>query len=56
VRFLLCSSGISNPRIHDARQTAIKVVDGNIDVVTEGQWKPISPKSTSVRQRSGTTP
>jgi len=24
-------------------QTAIKVVDGNVDVVTEGHWKLITP-------------
>jgi dipeptidase E len=29
-------------------QTAIKVVDGNLEVVTEGHWKLLTPETAGV--------
>jgi len=50
------AAGLSVPAYVIDDQTAIKVVDGNVDVVTEGHWKLITPETTSVGQRSGMTP
>ncbi len=33
------ATGITGPAYLDDRETAIMVVDGNVDVVSEGQWK-----------------
>ena len=38
MKLLLTSGGIANPSIH-AAQTAIKVVDGRVDVVSAGHWE-----------------
>jgi dipeptidase E len=37
------AAGLSVPAYVIDDQTAIKVVDGNVDVVTEGHWKLITP-------------
>ena len=37
------AAGLSVPAYVIDDQTAIKVVDGNVDVVTEGRWKLITP-------------
>jgi dipeptidase E len=37
------AAGLSVPAYVIDDQTAIRVVDGNVDVVTEGQWKFITP-------------
>jgi dipeptidase E len=39
------AAGLSVPAYVIDDQTAIKVVDGNVDVVTEGRWELITPKS-----------
>jgi dipeptidase E len=39
------AAGLSVPAYVIDDQTAIKVVDGNVDVVTEGRWELIAPKS-----------
>jgi dipeptidase E len=37
-------------------QTAIKVVDGSVEIVSEGDWKLLSPNSASVGHPSAATP
>ena len=37
-------------------ETAIKVVDDTVEVVSEGSWKLFSPRTSSVDLRSGLTP
>jgi hypothetical protein len=50
------AAGLSVPAYVIDDQTAIKVVDGNVELVTEGHWKLLTPKTTSARQCSGMTP
>ena len=50
------AAGLSVPAYVIDDETAIKVVDGYLEVVTEGHWKLLTPTTTSVRQRSGMTP
>jgi len=48
--FLLTSAGIKNTSMHDALvdllddQTAIKLTDGTVEVVSEGHWKLFTPQ------------
>lgn len=37
------AAGISGPAYAIDDQTAIKVVDGTVEVVSEGQWKLLTP-------------
>lgn len=39
------AAGLSVPAYVIDDQTAIKVVDGNVDVITEGRWELMTPKS-----------
>lgn len=37
------AAGISGPAYAIDDQTAIKVVDGTVEIVSEGQWKLLTP-------------
>ena len=57
MKLLLTSAGIKNMSIHDALvpgyaiddQTAIKVTDGTVEVVSEGHWRLFTPSSAAGR-------
>ena len=63
MKLLLTAAGISNQSIRNALvdatipmpsymiddNTAIKVTDGNIEVISEGQWKLFTPDKTTKR-------
>ena len=50
------AADIAGPAYAIDDQTAIKVVDGTVEVVSEGHWKLITPDLAGVAERSGTTP
>jgi dipeptidase E len=41
------AAGLSNPAYAIDDDTAIRVVDGEVDIVTEGHWKQLQPSSVS---------
>jgi dipeptidase E len=49
------AAGLSGPAYAIDDETAIKVVDGTVEVVSEGNWKLFSPKSQARRSGSKTT-
>jgi dipeptidase E len=49
------AAGLSGPAYAIDDETAIKVVDGTVEVVSEGNWKLISPKSQASESGSKTT-
>jgi dipeptidase E len=49
------AADIAGPAYAIDDQTAIKVVDGNVELVSEGQWKVLTPTAASVGQSSGAT-
>jgi dipeptidase E len=50
------AAGLSVPAYVIDDQTAIKVVDGDVEVVTEGRWELLTPKTGGVPEASGMTP
>ena len=50
------ATGITGPSYAIDDQTAIKVVDGDVEVVSEGHWKLLTPDAASVGQPSAATP
>jgi hypothetical protein len=46
---------LSGPAYAIDDETAIKVVDGTVEVVSEGNWKLFSPKSQASKSGSTTT-
>ena len=38
-----CAAGLSGPAYAIDDETAIKVVDGTVDVISEGHWKQLTP-------------
>jgi len=63
VKYLLTSAGIKNASIQDALidllgkpiddETAIQVVDGTVEVVSEGHWKLFAPEDARAARRGG---
>ena len=49
------AAGLSGPAYAIDDETAIKVVDGTVEVVSEGNWKLFSPKSQARKSGSKTT-
>jgi hypothetical protein len=49
------AAGLSGPAYAIDDETAIKVVDGTVEVVSEGKWKLFSPKSQASKSGSKTT-
>jgi dipeptidase E len=47
------AAGIQGPAYAIDDETAIKVVDGTVEVVSEGQWKLFDPQRRSERTQSG---
>jgi dipeptidase E len=46
------AAGLGGPAYAIDGETAIKVVDGTVEVVSEGNWKPFSPRRSVERIRS----
>ena len=51
----LWAAGLSGPAYAIDDETAIKVVDGTVEVVSEGNWKLFSSKSQASKSGSKTT-
>jgi dipeptidase E len=48
------AAGLSNPAYAIDDETAIKVVDGTVEVVSEGTWKLLSPQPQAIKSSSAT--